>query len=91
MKKNPSLFKGVKSMKVLSHKKGDCVGEFMAMWGFENLDAVKGWETGFSEIPEEKALRTEFMELIVPGSFSACIWEPIKTLNRKIKPKRTKK
>ncbi|MGD6810095.1 MAG: hypothetical protein ACQCN3_10400 [Candidatus Bathyarchaeia archaeon] len=93
MKKKPSLFKGVKSMKVLSHKKGDCVGEFTAMWGFEDLDNIKGWEAGFSEIPEEKALRSEFMELIVPGSFSACIWEPIKTLKRKIKqpPKPAKK
>jgi hypothetical protein len=92
MKKNPGLFKGVKSMKVFSHKKGECVGEFTAMWGFENLDSIKGWEAGFSEIPEEKALRAEFMDLIVPGSFSACIWEPVKTLKRKIKQaKRTKK
>lgn len=91
MKKKPELFKGVKSMRVLSNKSDDGVNKFTAMWGFENLDSIKGWEAGFSEIPEEKALRTEFMELILPGSFSASIWEPVKTLNRKIKPKRSKK
>jgi hypothetical protein len=88
MKKKPELFKGVKSMRVLSQKKANCVGNFSAMWGFESLDCIEGWETGFDEIPEEKALRTEFMDLIVPGSFSACIWEPVKILNRKIKTKK---
>jgi hypothetical protein len=37
---------------------------FTALWGFESLANIEGWESGFSEIPEEKALRTEFMELI---------------------------
>jgi len=87
MKKKPSLFKSAKSMKVLKQKKGDCKGEFMAMWAFEDLASIKNWEASFSEIPEEKALRAELMELIEPGSFSACIWEPVKTLNRKIKSK----
>jgi len=91
MKKKPELFKGVKSLRVLSNKSDDGINKFTAMWGFENADSIKGWEAGFSEIPEEKALRTEFMEIIVPGSFSASIWEPVKTLNRKIKIKRAKK
>jgi hypothetical protein len=62
-----------------------------ALWGFESLANIEGWASGFSEIPEEKALRTEFMELIVPGSYSACILEPIKTLNRKAIRNRPKK
>jgi hypothetical protein len=61
------------------------------MWGFKGIANIEGWENGFSEIPEEKALRAEFMALIVPGSFSACIWKQIKSLKRKTKPKRGKK
>ena len=85
MKKKPGLFLGVESLQVFSHKDDESTGKFTALWGFENLSSVEGWETGFREIPEEKALRTEFMELIVPGSFSACILEPIKKMNRKTK------
>ena len=91
MKKKPELFIGVKSMKVFNHKYGGCVGGFTAMWGFEKIANIKGWESRFSEIPEEMALRSEFLDLVVPGSYSACIWESIKTLTRKAKPKRTKK
>ena len=91
MKKKPALFRGVKSLQVLRHKDGGSDGKFTALWGFESLADIEGWESGFSEIPEEKALRAEFMELIVPSSYSACILEPIKTLNRKAKPNRAKK
>lgn len=90
MKKKPELFEGVKSMKVFNHKYGGCVGGFTAMWGFKTISNIKGWENGFSEIPEEMALRSEFLDLVVPGSYSACIWESIKTLTRKAKPKRAK-
>jgi antibiotic biosynthesis monooxygenase (ABM) superfamily enzyme len=85
MKKKPGLFKGVTSLRVLRHKYGGSVGGFTALWGFESLANIEGWENGFTEIPKEKALRAEFLELIVPGSYSACILEPIKTLNRKAK------
>jgi hypothetical protein len=91
MKKKPELFSGVKSMRVLSHKYSGVVGGFTAMWGFDSLASIEGWENGFSEIPEEAALRSEFMDLIIPGSFSVDIWESIKTLNRKIKPKQAEK
>jgi len=91
MKKKPGLFRGVKSLQVLRHKYGGSVGGFTALWGFESLANIEGWESGFSEIPEEKALRAEFMELIVPGSYSTCILEPIKTLNRKAKRTSPKK
>lgn len=91
MKNKPSLFRGVKSLKVLKHKNDGSAGRFTALWGFESLANIEGWENGFSEIPQEKALRTEFMELIVQGSYTACILEPIKTLNRKTKRKPPKK
>jgi antibiotic biosynthesis monooxygenase (ABM) superfamily enzyme len=91
MKKKPGLFRGVTSLRVLRHKYGGSVGGFTALWGFESLANIEGWKSGFSEIPEEKALRAEFIELIVPGSYSASILEPIKTLNRKAKRERPQK
>ena len=53
-------------MRVFSHKYGGAVDGFTAMWGFESLAHVEGWENGFSEIPEEMSLRSEFMDLIIP-------------------------
>jgi hypothetical protein len=53
------------------------------MWGFEDHSLIEGWEKGFSEIPEEKALRSEFMELVVRDSYSVQILQPIKTIKRK--------
>jgi antibiotic biosynthesis monooxygenase (ABM) superfamily enzyme len=85
MKKKPSLFKGVRSLRVLRHKYGGRVGKFTALWDLESLANIEGWESRFSEIPEENALRTEFTELIVPGSYSAYILEPVKTITRKTK------
>ena len=85
MKKQPRLFLGVESLQVLSHKDEGSAGKFTALWGFESLSSIEGWETGFREIPEEKALRAEFMKLIVPGSYSVCILEPIKKMTRNTK------
>lgn len=90
MKKKPDLFKGVQSLQVLQHKCYEKVGEFTAIWGFDDLSEIEGWERDFNEIPEEKALRTEFMDLILSGSYSACVLEPIKTIKRKTKTKRKK-
>lgn len=91
MKEKPSLFKGVKSLRVLRHKYGGQVGGFTALWGFESLANIEGWETEFSEIPKENALRAEFMQLIVPGSYSECILESVKTITHKTKRKHRKK
>ena len=86
MKKNPSLFSGVKSLQVLKHK--EPAGKFTAYWGFESEANIEGWESAFREIPQEKALRAEFIEMLVPESYSACILEPIKTLKRRTKNRR---
>ncbi len=85
MKKQPQLFSGVKSMRVLSHKYGGKVGGFTAMWKFDSLADAEKWARGFVEVKAEAYLRSEFLELIVPGSYSECIWEPVRTINRKPK------
>ena len=54
MKKKPGLFRGVKSLQVFRHKYGGSVDGSTALWDFESLTNIEGWESGFSEIPEEK-------------------------------------
>ncbi len=85
MKKQPKLFCDVKSMRVLSHKYGGNVGGFTAMWKFDTLAEAEKWELGFVDIREEADLRYEFLSLIVPGSYSECIWAPVRTINKKPK------
>jgi hypothetical protein len=85
MKKQPELFSGVKSMRVLSHKYGGNIGGFTAMWKFEGLADVEAFERSFREVKEEVALRAELLDLLVPGSYSQCIWESVRTVNRKSK------
>ena len=55
------------------------------MWKFDNLAEVEKWEDSFKTNKEQAALKAEFMELIVPGSYCANIWETVRTLNRKKK------
>jgi hypothetical protein len=88
MKKQPNLFGGVKSLRVLSHKYGGSVGGFTAMWKFESLAEAESWENSFVEVAGQPNLRSEFMALIVPGSYSEVIWEPVRTINRKSKKQR---
>ncbi len=88
IKKQPKMFRGVTSMRVLSHKYGGNVGGFTAMWKFNSLADAEKWEQGFIENQVEANLRSEFLSLIVPGSYSECIWEPVRTINRKQKPHR---
>jgi antibiotic biosynthesis monooxygenase (ABM) superfamily enzyme len=89
MKKKPSLFNGVKSLQVFSHDGSK--DKFTAMWSFEGSLDIKGWENGFSEIPEEKALREEFMKLIEPNSILVQVLKPIKIMKRNLKTQNSKK
>jgi hypothetical protein len=70
------------------HKYGGSVGRFTSLWGFKSLAYIESWEDRFSRMPEERASHAEFMELIVQGSYSTCILEPIKVLNRKARRQR---
>jgi antibiotic biosynthesis monooxygenase (ABM) superfamily enzyme len=90
MKSNPSLFDGAKSLQVLSYKRSGSARKFTAMWGFTNSANLAGWEKGLKELPEEKAIRVEFMDLIVPESMSVSVARPIKAMHKtkRQKPKK---
>jgi antibiotic biosynthesis monooxygenase (ABM) superfamily enzyme len=83
LKEKPELFGGVLGMRVLRQKYGGQVGGFTAMWKFNSMQDAEAWENGFTTVKEEMALRQEFLELIVPGSYSQAIWEPVRTINRR--------
>jgi len=85
MKKQPQLFRGVKAMQVLRHKYGGNVGAFTAMWKFDNLANAEKWEQEFVEVEAKANLRSEFLSLIVPGSYSESIWESVRSVKRKTK------
>lgn len=90
IKKHPELFIGVKSMQVLRHKYGGAVGSFTALWKFESMADLEAFEQGFSEVKEKAALREEFVDLLVPGSYSQCVWETVRAIKRKTKVKAKK-
>jgi hypothetical protein len=83
MKKKPELFSGVQSMRVLRNKYGGAVGGFTAMWKFSSLKDAEEWETGFAKVKEKIPLWQEFAVLLVPGSYSQVICEPVRTINRR--------
>jgi len=85
IKKQSKTFRAVKSVRVLSHRYGASVGGFTAMWKFDSLAEVEKWEDSFKTNKEQAALRAEFMELIVPGSYCANVWETVRALKRRKK------
>jgi hypothetical protein len=90
LKKQPKQFSKVRSMRVYSNKYGGAVGGFTAMWKFDSLADAQDWEQGFVEVKAEADLRSEFLGLIVPGSYTQALWEPVRSLNKKkrAKPKK---
>jgi antibiotic biosynthesis monooxygenase (ABM) superfamily enzyme len=88
MKKKPGLFSDARSIQVL--RQCGSKFNFFAIWGYTGKLDFEGWEAGFCEIPNEDALREEFMELIEPSSNRAQIHKPIKTLRRNIRIKHKK-
>jgi hypothetical protein len=89
MKKKPGLFSDVRSLQVFSHCESK--NKFTAMWGFKSRLDVEDWEKGFTEIPQEKALREEFVKLIEPSPILVQVLDPIKTIKRNIKTKNSEK
>jgi hypothetical protein len=91
IKKHPELFSGIKSMRVLRHKYGGAVGGFTALWKFESLADLEAFEQGFREVKEKAALREEFVDLLVPGSYSQCVLETVRAIKRKSESKSRKR
>ena len=82
MKKWPYLFREVESLRVFSHKYGGNVGGYVAIWKFGSLADCGKWENSFRKNKEQMDLKSEFNALIVPGTYTVDVWEPVKTLQR---------
>ncbi len=82
MKEKPALFKEVRSLEVLSQKYGDSFGGFAAMWKYKSLVDLEKWGRRFKATKELSALKSDFLRLVVPETYSAKIWEQVKILRR---------
>jgi len=91
MKKRPYLFKEVESLNVFGHKYGGNVGGYVAIWKFESLADSEKWENSFIKNKEQMDLKSEFMALIVPGTYYNSIWERVETLHRHRKSLKNKR
>jgi hypothetical protein len=77
VKKHPEVFKEVKSHKVFSHMLGGNWGGYVYMTEFENL---ADFEKGLNKLMKSDFMTTlypEFASLIVAGSYSINIWNPV--------------
>jgi len=78
MKKHPELFKEVKSHKLFSHLLGGNWGGFVEMWEAKSLADI---EKVFNRVMQDKEYMTkiypEVMALVVPGTHSINIWNPV--------------
>ena len=76
-KKHSSEYKEVKSYKVFSHMLGGKWGGYVFMTEFENLADL---EKAFNKMMKSDfmtALYPEFARLIVDGSYSVDVWNPV--------------
>jgi len=76
-KKHSSEYKEVKSYKVFSHMLGGNWGGYVFMTEFENLADL---EKAFNKMMKSDfmtALYPEFARLIVDGSYSVDVWNPV--------------
>jgi hypothetical protein len=83
MKKQPSVYKEVKSLRVFSQKGKDGARGYFALWEFRCLADKKKWESRFQNEKEYLGFSSDFMGLVVPGSFSSGVWRPVKSMRRK--------
>lgn len=73
-KKNPEIFKEVKSFQRFAQTFGDIVGEYMEIWLFDNLAGLEKWWTRVSKDEEMKKIDQQFALLIDPATWSMTVW-----------------
>jgi YesN/AraC family two-component response regulator len=77
MKKQPDLFKQVKSYKAFSHMLGGEWGGYVEMFEFENLAEFEKWKNKIAQSKFAKTHLAESASLIVPSSESLEIWNSV--------------
>lgn len=79
MKKHPELFKERRSHRLSSHMLGGKRGGFVEMLEAESLAHIEKVLSGAIQDEEYKTKTLpEFIALIVPGTHSVEIWDPVK-------------
>jgi len=77
VKKNPDLFKEVKSFKLFSHGLGGKYGTYVEMWELESLADCEKWMNKIMKSEYITTYQPEAMSLTVPGTLSTEIWNPV--------------
>lgn len=77
MKKQPDLFKEVKSYKVFNHMLGDKWGGYVEMFEFESLAEFERWKNKITRSEFAKTHLAESASLTVPSSESLEIWNSV--------------
>jgi hypothetical protein len=77
VKKNPDLFKEVKSFKLFSHMLGGKYFTYVEMWELENLADFEKLGNRLEQSEYVTRFRPEGMSLVVPGTLSLEIWNSV--------------
>jgi len=77
VKKNPDLFKEVKSFKLFSHMLGGKYGTYVEMWELENLAECEKWTNKILQSEYVTRFQPEVMGLVVPGTLSLEMWNSV--------------
>ena len=76
-KKNPKLFKEVKSFRLFQQGLGDLVGAYIEMWEFDSMADLEKCEMRGSKNKELMKIHQELMLLIDPATLSVNVWSVI--------------
>ena len=77
VEENPQKFKEWKSFKLFSKMSFDIVGEYMELWGFDNMADLERCKTSLSKDEGWMKLMQEIALLIDPATFSMNVWNSV--------------
>jgi hypothetical protein len=76
-KKNPKVFEGLKSWKLLQQEYGGVGNLYIEMWEFGDLHEMERINARIFNNKEMKRINTEFHALIDHASFARFIWNTV--------------
>ncbi|OGD45755.1 hypothetical protein A3K79_06655 [Candidatus Bathyarchaeota archaeon RBG_13_46_16b] len=76
-KKNPKVFDGLNSWKLLQQEYGGIANLYIEMWEFDSLQDMEKCNARIFENKEMKKIQTEFQTLIDHSTFTRFIWNSV--------------
>jgi len=75
--KNPKVFEGLKSWRLLQQEYGGIADLYIEMWEFESLQEMEKCNTRIFKNKEMKRIQAEFYTLIDHTTFTRFIWNAV--------------